>query len=304
MKKALLKRILGKTSFSILTLATVLMVGFLSGCSFGWDEFFYRKNSVNSRSDRILDLDGTGGAPQTGGRSCYSVVFFSDIHIGGKENDPDVLIDWMRVQKPLLEEEGFPLEFAVCAGDLTYSGIRSEYKDYAAMGERMERLAGVRLYSVLGNHDVYNSGWDEYRDLVFPYSSYYRFTTPSGESSLSWYFLDTASATLGTEQLEDLFFRFKHDSNRKVVVTHFPLLLKSSMYYCLQNIDERDMLIDEFCRNDVKIILTGHAHIEDGYTYGDYFKEVNLESYIKNYAAAVLYVDVKNGTFRVRTFHL
>lgn len=304
MKKALFDRSSGKISVSFLVLAIAMMVIFLGGCSYGWDEFFYRKNSVNSRSDRILDLDGTDSAPKTEGRSRYSVVLFSDIHVGGKKNDPDVLIDWMRVQKPLLEQEGFPIEFAVCAGDLTYSGIRSEYKDYAAIGERMEQLAGIRLYSVLGNHDVYNSGWDDYEDLVFPYSSYYRFTTPSGENNLSWYFLDTASGTLGTEQLEDLFYRFKHDSNRKIVVTHFPLLLKSSIYYCLQNIDERDMLIDEFCRNDVKVLLTGHAHIEDGYNYNGYFEEVNLESYIRNYAATILYVDVQNGTFRVRRFHL
>lgn len=281
-----------------LVIIYVIFLQLLFSCSFGWSEFFYRPDAVNSRTKSIADFDINGLAPDTGDSDCFSVLVVTDVHFGtSDDNLPEKLLQWAGVKKTSLAAEGYPLKFSICLGDVTSSGASSEYDDYADFCIKMKSDLDVQMYTIPGNHDLYNSGWSKWESKVFPNKGAYRFTTSSSSGKkMSWYFIDTANGTLGNPQINDLKAKMKADRNRKLVFSHYPIYGDGHWYYILQNVNERDTLINLFAKNDVVGIFSGHAHYEKRCQFGNYFFEKTLNAFKRTGTVAVVKVDVAHGT--------
>lgn len=273
---------------------------FFVSCNYGWSELFYRDDQVNIRSTSITEYDGTEVAPDLKGKEKYSVIIITDLHIGKlKEEALDRFNSWLNEKSRLLKEQGFEVAFIICMGDMTDSGFPSEYRKYSYFCQSINENFGLKVYNVVGNHDLYNSGWQYYKTYCYPYNSAYHFTTDTDGVKLSWYFLDSANGTLGTSQLGDLKKKFAADSNYKIVITHYPLYAAGAWYYVFQNLEERDSIISSYSKNKVKKVFDGHFHIGGTSGFGNYFTEYTVVSVVNNYKCAVLTVDQKSGLYNV-----
>ena len=263
----------------------------LVSCGYGLDEFFSHGESVHSRADTLSDI----AAPSiSGGKTAYRVIVFSDVHFGGTQDHDSVdtkFFNWIQGLKDA-NDGNFP-EFCICLGDIVDHGNASEYSKYTAFTARLESTFGLRTYTVLGNHDLFNSGWDIWKKTVFPYVSFYRFKT----SSFSWYFLDTGSGSLGTGQMDALTRAMESDPNPKLVFSHYPVYANGEFYFVMQNTYERTALLTLYANNNVKHVMDGHSHIANYYDFGS-FAERTPGCYLSDRTWALLYVDEANKTVR------
>jgi hypothetical protein len=263
----------------------------LFSCKYGLDEFISRENDVDARSAYLTDIS----APSTVGSAAqYTVLVMSDIHFGANPDHPDLpraeFFAWLDAriaagQKP---------KFCLCLGDLVESGKEDEYKDFAAFAAEIE-AKGVPVYSIVGNHDLYNNGWKNWRQYVRPHTSYYRFQT----SRFSWYFLDSASGTLGKNQLRDFVKQAKSDGRPKLVFTHYPVYAGGgNFYFSLSDPHERAILLDTFAKTDVKLVVEGHQHPGSSHNFGA-FREVNVSSFRDYQSWHLITVDETAGTVSI-----
>ena len=154
--------------------------------------------------------------------------------------------------------------FCVCLGDIADHGYESEFDDYVAFTSKIDTILGTeegktKVYNVLGNHDLYNSGWIYYSQKIFPYKSFYHFNT----KKFSWYVIDSASDTLGHHQLELLKTSLEQDSNPKIILGHVPIYgdpFFSFAYFSFQDEHESSLLLSLFANENVKLVMEGHSH--------------------------------------------
>lgn len=279
---------------------TVIFSLLLASCNYGWSEFFDRGYEVNERATGILDLDALSLGPSVGDSERYSVILFTDIHTGvPKDSDYEDFKIWVMMNSSILAQMGYPVKFMISLGDLTNTGSTEEYDEFNTFCASMEKEMGFKTYAVVGNHDLYNSGWKYYQNRIFPHTSCYSFTTSVGGRNLSWYFFDTASGSFGEPQVKAMKARMKNDPNDKLVFTHYPLFGNGFPYYTLQNLDERDMVVSLFAKNRVKKVFNGHTHVQLESDFGDYFTEHTLGSFVKNKKCAILRVDQSLGVYSV-----
>lgn len=255
---------------------------FLSSCEYGLDEAFFRENNVNLRSSILSRVDAPSGLP-----SVYKVAVITDVHFGAiKERFDERFFAWLRSTKPA---------FVVCLGDVMEHGLESEGEAYKEFSAKVKAICGNEIYTIVGNHDLYNSGWDVFRDKIFPHTSFYNFRT----QKFSWYFIDSASGFIGNGQMTSLRRAMSQDSFPKIVLTHIPVYssLSALGYFSMQNTKESDMLISLFAANKVKIVLEGHTHKYEKIDIDDY-SLYNVPGYLSAESWAVLTVDENNGTVR------
>lgn len=122
------------------------------------------------------------------------------------------------------------------------------------------------IFSVLGNHDLYFSQWNDFRDLVGP--SVYWFEVVFGSGKDIFISLDTASGTLGNRQMEWLgeFLAKQRSSYRHcIIITHTNIFYNDNSQVTSGNLplDETMALLDLFDRHDVLLCLQGHDHHRD-----------------------------------------
>lgn len=249
------------------SIVVFLFLFIFSSCKFGVNEFFLRSSNVDSRSTEIKDID----LPQAIiDKKAYSVLLLADIHFSELTTSPGpVLFDWLNS----LETEDMP-DFCIVLGDMTNYGIESEYKMYDEFVQKIEEF-DIEVYGILGNHDIYNSGWELWEEYVYPNTAYYRFNTPT----YSWYFLDTANGTLGDAQCNNLIEELKLDPREKIVFSHYPLYRGGIFYFALLDSRERTKLIATFAKNDVLYYFAGHKHDGGYFDYGP-FVEIGLKSFL------------------------
>ena len=271
--------------------------------SYGLDEFLYRDNSIRNRSGKIKDfnnlkptfLDSDFIDKETSTKlKKYAVLIFTDVHFGAEEKGhngrrkDDEFLDW--IENYQNDTENVPLKFSVCLGDVAEHGLESEFSDYKKFTDKIESNFNLKTYNVVGNHDLYNAGWKNFKDYCFPYYSFYKFQL--GE--FTYYFLDSASASLGDEQLTS----FKRDmektekDRKKIVFMHVPAYAGGLFYFVMQNTTERNKFISFCANNNVIALVDGHTHKEITSNLG--FMEHNLSGYLEKRGFAVLTVDESN----------
>ena len=262
-----------------------------TSCEYGLDEAIYRPSPVGSRATSIYELNENEAPHIT--QDEYTVAIFSDIHLG-KPNETrheQDFLNWLEKMKT----EGTLPAFCICLGDIADHGRDSEFESYEAFVKEIEAILGTgKVYGVLGNHDLYNSGWSHYQKHVFPYKSLYHFKT----KAFSWYCIDSASGSLGKKQYELLEKSFRNDSSPKIVMSHIPVYgnpLNHMGYFTFQNSYEADMLITLCVNTDVRYLLAGHIHTPNK-NYFNNCLELSVPSITKDNKWTVLTINEHNAT--------
>lgn len=244
------------------TFATIVITFFciaFASCGYGGGgAFVFSGNQPNERVGGTLkDVS----APPVSGKT-YTFLLLSDIHCGVEaENElPKTrLAETIALHNP---------QFVIVTGDLTEAGTESDYrkwKDFAAA----LKATGVPLYTIPGNHDLYNGGWQRWLSSSETDASFYRFTLKDADRS--FYFLDTASGTLGKKQLDAFAAALTADTRKKFVFSHYAVYGSPDMnYYLLTDTHERAELLSLAVNNGVSLFFAGHYHENKFFTSGGF----------------------------------
>lgn len=263
---------------------------------YGLDELFYRKDPTQERA-KYLDLseekevkDLVATLP-----SSYSFLLISDVHFGGegiKHNGArheDAFFN-------LIEEEKDKIKFCIVLGDVAEHGFEEEYKSYKnEMIDTLYSKYNLITFTCIGNHDLYNSGYSNFKTLIYPHTTFYHFST----NKLSYYFLDSASCRLGDRQLGKLRKEFMTDNKRKLAFMHIPLYAEGQFYYALQTTTERDTLISLLNKNQCIGLFCGHDHEEFTSDLGHFNEEV-IAGYLERRCYYIVEVDEERGRVRLK----
>ena len=249
-----------------------LLISLLSitGCKYGLQEAFYRQNDVNDRCKIVKTIT----LPETVTNSPiyqskeYNFMIITDLHYGANYAIPEShILNWLdkfdasretKAQKPL---------FCLILGDIVENGNKEDYAAFNTFQSKLERK-GIPVYCVVGNHDLLNSGWKYWESNCNPGTSLYCFKT----ETVSWYFTDTGSGTMGASQFAALEKAFKNDNNRKLVFSHYPLYGGGTgiPLLAIGDAKERAKIIDLYAKNKVKYVFEGHCHFNGDYDFGNY----------------------------------
>lgn len=234
-------------------------------CAYGIQEGFKREMPVEKRATELKDLGGiTIANPDD-----FSFILISDVHFGAKlERHDDAFL------KAVSQLSKRP-DFCVVLGDVAEHGLEEEYVEFnTVVVQGLEKL-GIKTYCTVGNHDLYNSGWESYAAHNYPYTSFYK----ANGGGCSFYFIDSASCTVGEPQFNALQNSFKADDAPKFIFTHVPLHADDTKYFVMQDTDERNELISLFAQNNVKFYYAGHIHYVRDTDFGA-FVEKNVPAYL------------------------
>ena len=161
--------------------------------------------------------------------------------------------------------------FGVILGDCT--DVRDNIQTYlTAVAYNPDKHSFDRkIFHILGNHDVFFNGWNDFRDNVGP--SVYWFEVTFAEGKDLYIALDTATGTLGRRQTEWLrgFLSRNRDKYRHcVVLTHTNLFYTDNSQTGSGNmpIEESLLLVKLFGKYDVSLVLQGHDHYREDVTCG------------------------------------
>ena len=227
----------------------------LSACSlsnYGLDEFLYRENHIDKRASSLKELDQKD-VPVIPESKKYSVIIVTDLHYGAENSNLERRDDDFFKKIQALEKK--PL-FCISLGDIAEHGYDSEIRRYREeFVDRMKKEIGIETFTVVGNHDLYNSGWYPYSKYISD-TSFYHFST----EKFSWYFLDNASATLGNHQFMALSNALQKDDQKKLFFAHVPMYSNGYFYFTMQNSAERNKLISLLANNNAKGFFCGHTH--------------------------------------------
>lgn len=277
----------------------------VSSCNFGIPALLWNSDDAEQRSTKITSLTSQSDTPFTGaisGEVSYSFAVITDVHFGADEARHDQeFLSWFSQQ---LQDTDVSLRprFVVCLGDTADGGKGSELDDYnSTLVNAIESLGNsawssysgsqtFKVYTILGNHDLYNNGGDEWAQKIYPYTSFYRFSA----GGFSWYFLDTANGTLGSKQLSEFEDNAKSDSLPKIVFSHYPVYAGGNLLFAIQNTMERNRLITAFANDNVKYVFEGHAHYDRTFSFGS-FEERVTASYLYDRECCLVTVNSSTG---------
>lgn len=278
---------------------------------------FPRDASVEKRSPSFSELtDGTNGISETKpgipANGKFSIILIGDTHFGRDgwfkphRNEDPFYVKLASVAETY-NTKGFPICFGINVGDNSDSGKQSEFDDNKFCETKISEIlkdkynsADGRTYSVVGNHDLYNDGWSNWKKNTYPHTSTYYFTLNGIGCNLSFYFLDSGSGLLGEKQLSQFDSISGHDPNKKVIISHYPVYAKNVTYYSLSNPLEIAKLLKIYGNNNITYGLEGHFHPGgDNTVYsenGNYlFHEEVLSGFVDRKAFYILEVDL-SGT--------
>ena len=279
----------------------------LMSCNYGLYVGLFGADTVDERSSSMRAIEEykpdfsvqTPTVPE----STFSALVVTDLHFGASWGDDNeqVFLDWLKTRFESGDAEKIP-RFIVNLGDTADGGHTVEFKDFVAFENKVKQLAqdcGVvassddyRIYSILGNHDLYNDGASGFEEWCFPHVSSYYFHA----GGFGFYFLDTANGTLGTSQLADFKERISSDASPKLVFTHYPIYAGAGEYLLMriQNAIERNTILTYFAKYNVKQIYEGHIHARTWHDFTE-FREDVIDSF-RNGQAAIFTMNSETGT--------
>lgn len=195
-----------------------------------------------------------------------SYIFYvaADPHINKTHRNLTIFNDTLR--------EDTEASFGVILGDC--SDVRDNLHNYLeALSYDPDRHAcDHNIFHILGNHDTYFRGWDDFKKMIGP--SVYWFEVVFTEGKDLYIALDTATGTLGRKQMQWL-KKFLGDNRRNyrhcIILTHTNFFYTDNSQTTSGNlpIEETYALVDLLDRHDVSLVLQGHDHYREDFTYAN-----------------------------------
>ncbi len=161
-------------AFAACLLTAALSISTVS-CNYGLNEAFGRKNMVYERAVNMTELRDEATQNLTdflSDKKKYTILIISDLHFGRDAHKrrkthaeaEDSLCEWIERQKA----DDKLTDFCICLGDIADHGKEAEYEGYVNLVQRIKATGIRNVYTVVGNHDLYNSGWRHYSTKIYP----------------------------------------------------------------------------------------------------------------------------------------
>lgn len=270
-----------KKFFNLLIVLLVSSVLFTS-CYGSWN-IFYDGNNVDNRTKNLVNI-----SPSLELSGSYNVLVLTDTHFGYKMKEAPLaaLYVWLDSVKNTPAAPAF----AICLGDAVDTGAQEQFTEYLAFCNTLMTQYGIKVvFNSCGNHDLYQSHWGNWQANCYPHTSFYKFET----AGFSWYSLDTGSGTISRQQYDIFEKAISEDKKPKVVFSHYPLS-EYHLAFGLGETTERNLLIHNFLKNNVKCYMGGHNHYAHYENLG--FNDYCCPSFRFNNSWGVLHIDENAGT--------
>lgn len=265
---------------------TLISLVFLS-CKQGYGlyEIFGRADSVRERATGITKLEHLS-LPKN-----YTFALITDVHFGAKKSrDVDKsFFAWLQG----LKAEGTLPKFIVCLGDVAEHGNEDEFLQYNNFVSKIKNDFALETFTILGNHDLYKSGYRFWKKLIFPHTSFYVFET----NAFSFYFLDNANGSFSPAQYFALAKIFSSDKNPKLCFAHIPLYADGIFFASMQDTRERNLVLSQFAKSKVKAFFAGHTHRTRTSVFR--FPEYTIPGFLEKEAWALVSVDEARDEVKV-----
>jgi predicted phosphodiesterase len=229
-------------------LALICFFGLLSCEKGDLRGIFVSYESVNDRFEQSMTWNRLHSYKKiTLSTNDYEIFSMGDCQIGGVENLNLFFKEAVKSNATAI----------VMDGDLT-SGREN---DYIAFQDNLINAGSVDVFPIAGNHDLYFNGWKEYYSRFGSSTYYFTVKTPNAEDLFIC--LDSASGTLGSEQidwLKKLLENERPDYRHCVVFTHNNFFRSWHKPSTNPLVEELYILMELFLIHKVDMIITGHDH--------------------------------------------
>lgn len=218
---------------------------------------------VNERFEQSLSMHSDKPYSSVNVNETYSFYVSTDPHVSDEGKNIKTFATKLRNDSDA--------SFGIVLGDcIDKRGSMPVYLN-AITFDAEEQEYNKPIYSIIGNHDLYFSGWNDFRDLVGP--SVYSFEVNHTSGKDIFIALDSGNGTHGSKQLQWLrnFLTSNRDKYRHcIVMTHTNFFYTDNSQNSSGNIpmEELMMLLNLFTDNDVTICLQGHDHHREDLTFG------------------------------------
>lgn len=186
----------------------------------------------------------------------YQLLVAGDSHIGSLRNFKKLVKE---AQKP--ENLGF-----VIVGDI----VTGHKEDYDALNASLHEINTTPYFLLVGNHDLFFSGWDSfYKNFG---SSTYLFSIKTPTFTDLYICLDSGSGMLGAAQLQwlkNVLKTMRPMYRNCIVFSHVNFFRNRHTLSTNPLVDEIYVLMDLFARYDVKMVISGHDHVRSLNEFGN-----------------------------------
>lgn len=299
--------------FRNLPVFLIFLLPFFSfSCSnYGFYQILFGEDDVDERFSGFSQVASPVLPENTGGK--YSFIVVTDIHIGANDVHSSKINEFVDEELPSLfasEDSAKIPRFLINLGDTGdggHSSEFSEFNEYFGSGGKIQKLAkesGIvenaedfKIYSVLGNHDLYNNGWENWKSQVWPHTStfYFSISSDSSYTPFTFCFVDTGNGTLGSDQTDAFEDLLKADKNPKIVFSHYPFYSDQAPFMAIEDTTERNALLALFQKNSVASLFGGHVHTNFERDLGD-FRQINTAALFKNGYYRLVTVDEETSS--------
>ena len=217
-------------------------------------------DAIKSRFEKSMSHSGGGSVACINAAESYQFYVCSDPHVGQTAANLQTFVNRMRGDSSA--------EFGVVLGDcIELRGVMPTYVEAIESSSDSD----APIFSLIGNHDLFFSGWDDFYKLLGPSVYWFEVAYVSGKDL--FIALDSASGTLGRRQMEWLKgFLASHRSDYRhcVVFTHTNLFYTDNSQTGSGNMamEETCVLTDLLSRHNVTLCLQGHDHHREDLTFG------------------------------------
>lgn len=219
---------------------------------------------VEKRFEQSAQMNGNLHARSIESEKDYIFYAAADPHVKHAHDNLDIFNNALRTD--------VKASFGVMLGDCT--DMRDNLHKYleATIFDPDRHTCDHEIFHILGNHDVYFNGWNDFRDKIGP--SVYWFEVVFTEGKDLYISLDTATGSLGSSQtrwLRTFLAENRSKYRHCIILTHTNFFYTDTSQVSSGNIpiEECFSLIDLFSRHDVSLVLQGHDHHREDLTYGN-----------------------------------
>jgi len=223
---------------------------------------FPTSDIVDSCFEQSLAMNESGPAASIKAEESYMFYVSTDAHLSDNTGNMLTFATALR--------NDADASFGVMLGDCT--GRRGSLPVYVEAIKHIpeQQKYPTEIFTLIGNHDLYFSGWDDFKKQIGP--SVYWFEVDYGHGKDLFICLDSASGTLGNRQMEWLkdFLAKKRSRYRHcIILTHTNILYTDNSQVSSGNLpmEETMTLLELFGKHDISLCLQGHDHFRDDITF-------------------------------------
>lgn len=220
--------------------------------------FFPVSTGVEKRFSQSMDLTGNKTSSSIETEDEYMFYVCTDPHVDVRTDNIDTFINAL--------QNDDDASFGIILGDCTdrRNNMDTYMKAVSYSEERHEHRHNI--FHILGNHDIYFDGWEEFRNLLGP--SVYCFESKFSSGSDLFICLDSANGTLGhkqTEWLRSLLERNRSRYRHCFILTHTNIFYTDNSQVSSGNmpLEETFALLRLFRTHNVSLVLQGHDHYRE-----------------------------------------